>query len=55
MPLVTRTSAQGNIFAQDLQPTGWKDGDVWIDTSINPHRLFVNVSGTASLTVAIGV
>lgn len=46
MPLVTRSSEQGNLFKQDLEPGGWLNGDLWSDTTANVLKL--NVGGTAS-------
>jgi len=47
MPLVTRTSNQGNIFNQDEEPATWQNGDLWADSNITPRRLFINNDGTA--------
>jgi hypothetical protein len=47
MPLVTRTSTQGNIFEQDSQPATWEDSDLWADSDANPRALFINNNGTA--------
>ena len=49
MPLVTRTSVQGNIFVQDTEPASWIDGDLWVDTSVNPPAVNVNDNGTATV------
>lgn len=46
MPLVTRTSVQGNIYRQSTQPTSWENGDLWVDT--DDGKVYVNVSGTAT-------
>lgn len=46
MPLVSRTSNQGNLYKQATEPAGWLDGDVWSDTTAN--TLKNNVNGTAT-------
>lgn len=50
MPLVTRTSVQGNMFRQATEPTNWQNGDIWVDT--DNANVSVNNSGTA---VQIGI
>jgi len=47
MPLVTRTSSQGNIFNQPEEPAVWEDGDLWADSDSSPRSLFINNDGTA--------
>jgi len=47
MPLVTRTSLQGNFFQQDDEPANWDDADLWADTNLSPRGLFINNNGTA--------
>lgn len=32
MPLVTRSSVQGNLYRQATAPVGPNTGDVWVDT-----------------------
>lgn len=46
MPLVSRTSNQGNLYKQALEPSGWLDGDIWSDTTTNSVKN--NVGGTAT-------
>jgi len=41
MPLVTRTTTQGNIFKQDTEPDDKTDGSLWIDTSVDAPSLSV--------------
>ncbi len=45
MPLVTRTSNQGNVFKEATTPN-WLDGDIWSDTTANNVK--VNVGGVAT-------
>ena len=45
MPLVTRTSQQGNLFRQAVEPPNWLNGDMWVDT--DNAKVAVNRSGTA--------
>ena len=45
MPLVTRTSANGNIFNQPAEPTTWLNGDLWSEN--DTALLFINDNGTA--------
>jgi len=52
MPLVTRTSTQGNFFKEDEEPTNWQNADLWADTNVSPRTLFINNDGTA---LALGV
>jgi len=47
MPLVTRTSNQGNFFQQDEEPPNWSNADLWADTNLSPRGLFINNDGTA--------
>jgi len=47
MPLVTRTSNQGNFFQQDAEPPNWSNADLWADTNLSPRGLFINNAGTA--------
>jgi len=47
MPLVTRTSLQGNFFQEDTEPPNWNDADLWADTNASPRALFINNDGTA--------
>jgi len=47
MPFVQRTSKQGNIFKQDVEPLNWLDADLWADTNSTPRSLFINDDGTA--------
>ncbi len=46
MPLVTRSNFNGNLFRQATEPSGWANGDLWVDT--DDGTLYVNVSGTAT-------
>jgi len=52
MPLVSRTSTQGNFFKEDDEPPNWEDADLWSDTNASPRTLFINNNGTA---LALGV
>ena len=45
MPLVTRTSTQGNLYKEATEPPNWLDGDLWSDTAGNSLKL--NDGGTA--------
>jgi len=47
MPLVSRTSTQGNFFKEDEEPSNWQDSDLWSDTNASPRALFINNDGTA--------
>jgi len=47
MVLVTRQVNQGNLFNTATEPTTWKDGDLWSDTTAN--ELKRNNNGTAEL------
>jgi len=47
MPLVTRTSTQGNLFKQATEPTQWVNADLWSDSDSTPRSLFINNDGTA--------
>lgn len=47
MPLVTRTSNQGNFFREDEEPPNWQNADLWADTNLSPRGLFINNDGTA--------
>lgn len=46
MPLVTRTTQQGNLFRTATEPPNWQNGDLWVDT--DDGKVYVNVSGTAT-------
>ena len=46
MPLVTRTSVQGNVYKQATEPPSWENGDLWIDT--DDGIVYVNIDDTAS-------
>lgn len=45
MPLVSRTSNQGNLFKESSEPAGWQDADLWTDSTNNV--LYINDGGTA--------
>jgi len=47
MPLVSRTSLQGNFFQEDTEPPNWQNADLWADTNASPRALFINNAGTA--------
>lgn len=51
MPYVTRLSTQGNVYRQATEPTGWLNGDLWIDT--DDGSVYVNISGTATLVAPV--
>lgn len=46
MPLVSRTSNQGNLYKEATTPPNWLDGDLWSDTTANSVK--VNVGGIAT-------
>ena len=46
MPLVTRTSTQGNLYRESTEPPNWQNGDLWVDT--DDGTIYVNISGTAT-------
>lgn len=46
MPLVTRSSTQGNLYRESTEPPNWINGDVWVDT--DDGTVYVNKSGTAT-------
>jgi len=54
MPLVTRTTTQGNIFKQDTEPDDKTNGSLWVDTSVDAPALSVG-NGTTykALQVAL--
>jgi len=41
MPLVTRTTTQGNIFKQDTEPDDKTNGSLWVDTSVDAPAISV--------------
>ena len=45
MPLVTRSSTNGNIFNQTAEPPNWSNGDLWSDN--DNAVLNINDNGTA--------
>ena len=45
MPLVTRSSINGNIFNQPVEPPIWANGDLWSDNA--NAVLNINDNGTA--------
>lgn len=55
MPLVQRTSKQGNFFKNDTEPSNWGDSDLWADTDDSPRSLWINNAGTALQLGAAGI
>lgn len=51
MPLVTRTAVSGSIYKQATVPSGWANGDLWVDT--DDSTLHINQAGTDVL-IALG-
>lgn len=47
MPLVTRTSTQGNLFKQASEPSDWENCDLWSDSDETPRTLYINNAGSA--------
>jgi len=56
MPLVTRTTTQGNIFKQDTEPDNKENGSLWVNTSLDAPSLAVS-NGTIykPMQVLLGV
>jgi len=46
MPLMNQ-QGNGHLFIQPVQPVGWLNGDLWIDTSGATYVVNVNNTGVA--------
>ncbi len=54
MPLVTRTTTQGNIFKQDTEPDNKTNGSLWVDTSVDAPALSV-ADGTVYKAIQVAL
>jgi len=54
MPLVTRTTTQGNIFKQDTEPDDKTNGSLWVDTSVDAPSLSV-ANGTKYKAIQVAL
>jgi len=54
MPLVTRTTTQGNIFKQDTEPDDKTTGSLWVDTSVDAPALSVG-DGTNYVPIQVAL
>ena len=54
MPLVTRTTTQGNIFRQIAEPDDKTDGSLWVDISVDPPSISV-ANGTSYEPIQFGL
>ena len=54
MPLVTRTTTQGNIFKQDTEPDDKTLGSLWIDTSVDAPAISVG-DGTNYVPIQVAL
>jgi len=54
MPLVTRTTTQGNIFKQDTEPDDKTNGSLWVDTSVDAPAISV-ANGTTYEAVQVAL
>lgn len=54
MPLVTRTTTQGNIFKQVTEPDDKTTGSLWVDTSVDAPALSV-ADGTNYVPIQVAL
>jgi len=49
MGVFSSPSAAATVFKETAEPTGWQDGDLWIDLGQDPPILKLNDNGTARI------